>query len=317
MSERSQKDSISTASCGLKSYESNKVEELSTDMVRDAAISSDSEHDRKPMPKKQKPKTTVKSDSAEEKEVIVAPKIYCGYRGALKQLPEMPLDIQLEIFRNLDPLDLVNLTRATKSLRNMLLNDSASGVWKEAHGNVVDLPECPDDMSEPQFATLIFETHCQKCLSKMSHICWDFRLRLCFKCVESDYRFMSAKQTQFINFEVLLVCPKVTFNSDGPNVGYYDAVGEDARSRWEYYELKQFFKIIKVHEWLKTREDERTQKLENMRKRRVAEIIKRLTDLGWGEVIENLPYDRRIQNHSLSWNNICPRLIEFMEKHKA
>lgn len=33
-------------------------------------------------------------------------------------------------------------------------------VWKQARSNLEGLPECPDDLSEPQYANLLFEHSC-------------------------------------------------------------------------------------------------------------------------------------------------------------
>ncbi|KAF8980247.1 hypothetical protein BDQ17DRAFT_1263940, partial [Cyathus striatus] len=105
-------------------------------------------------------------------------------------LPEMPLDILLEIFGQLDPLDLVRLTRTTKILRRVLLERSAVGVWKQARGNLINFPKCPKDMSEQAFVCLILESHCQRCLSRTSHRCYEFRLRLCTKCIKEDSEYV-------------------------------------------------------------------------------------------------------------------------------
>ncbi|KAF8996658.1 hypothetical protein BDQ17DRAFT_1513849 [Cyathus striatus] len=59
---------------------------------------------------------------------------------------------------------------------------------------------------------------------------------------------------------------------------------------------------------------------------KIVRITKRLTNMGWGDTIQNLPPRRRLENHSLVrsprelteriWNNIQPQLIEFLTKEK-
>ena len=90
---------------------------------------------------------------------------------------EMPLDILYEvsdsplitamtlwndaqIFGHLRPYDLLRLARTTKALRNILLRRSAKSVWKDALANIEGLPVCPDDLNEPQFASLAFDPFC-------------------------------------------------------------------------------------------------------------------------------------------------------------
>ncbi|KAG6813339.1 hypothetical protein H0H92_011887 [Tricholoma furcatifolium] len=60
------------------------------------------------------------------------------------------------IFRELEPIDILNLSRTSKSLRNILMSRSSIGVWKSALSRFRGLPECPEDMSEPAYANLLF-----------------------------------------------------------------------------------------------------------------------------------------------------------------
>lgn len=54
-----------------------------------------------------------------------------GRRGQLKLVVEMPFDILLEIFQYLPPADLLCLTKASKSLRALLLDRAtAYSLWK-------------------------------------------------------------------------------------------------------------------------------------------------------------------------------------------
>ncbi|KAG6895533.1 hypothetical protein C0992_000789 [Termitomyces sp. T32_za158] len=88
------------------------------------------------------------------------PKDVRGRRGALKDIVEMPLDILLEIFMYLTPVEILSLSRACKSLRQILMTKKAGYVWKQARINLDDFPDCPDDLNEPQFANLIFAALC-------------------------------------------------------------------------------------------------------------------------------------------------------------
>jgi len=51
-------------------------------------------------------------------------------RGHLKMMNEMPVDVQLEIFCLLEPVDLLHLSRASKSLRKLLLANNVLYIWK-------------------------------------------------------------------------------------------------------------------------------------------------------------------------------------------
>jgi len=80
----------------------------------------------------------------------------------------------------LRPLDVLNLSRATKTLRAILMNRSSIVVWKNARANVARLPECPDDLTEPQYAELVFGKNCFVCVpQKQDDRLTDYNLNLC------------------------------------------------------------------------------------------------------------------------------------------
>ena len=65
-----------------------------------------------------------------------------------------------QIFGRLLPLDLLHLARTTRAFRRVLMHKSSIFVWKAARENVSGIPDCPTDLSEPQWANLAFDTHC-------------------------------------------------------------------------------------------------------------------------------------------------------------
>jgi hypothetical protein len=50
------------------------------------------------------------------------------------------------------------------------MHASATTIWKAALENVLGLPSCPNDMSHPAYASLIFENTCQVRLSVVSFL---------------------------------------------------------------------------------------------------------------------------------------------------
>ncbi len=54
-----------------------------------------------------------------------------GRRGQLKQMVEMPLDTLHEIFRELEPVDLLYLSWASKSLNTILMEKPSRYIWEE------------------------------------------------------------------------------------------------------------------------------------------------------------------------------------------
>lgn len=66
----------------------------------------------------------------------------------------------IKIFKHLHPLDLLTLARTTKLLRNILMRHSSAIIWKTARSLIKDLPECPNELSEPSYAAFMFDTSC-------------------------------------------------------------------------------------------------------------------------------------------------------------
>ncbi|KAF8958278.1 hypothetical protein BDZ97DRAFT_1762293 [Flammula alnicola] len=106
-------------------------------------------------------------------------------RAKLGLLPSLPLDVLFEIFSHLMPVDILYLSRTTKELRRLLLHRSATFVWKAALENVPELPACPEDLSLPFWTNLVFDSHCQNCLTNnVKSINFLLRVRYCNKCIK-------------------------------------------------------------------------------------------------------------------------------------
>ncbi|KAG5642398.1 hypothetical protein DXG03_002830 [Asterophora parasitica] len=83
-----------------------------------------------------------------------------GKRGKLESMNDMPFDILCEIFAHLSLVDILHLSRTSKALRNFLMHRSASHIWKNARSQIDGLPDCPNDLSEPHYANLIYSPTC-------------------------------------------------------------------------------------------------------------------------------------------------------------
>ncbi|VDC07687.1 unnamed protein product [Peniophora sp. CBMAI 1063] len=100
----------------------------------------------------------------------------------------MPLDVLHEIFGHLPPADLVSLTRVAKGFRHVLLTRQARCLWRGSFDFVPDAPACPDDISEPVWANLLFGgAYCHSCLTKnVRRIDFALMRRVCNKCLEES-----------------------------------------------------------------------------------------------------------------------------------
>ncbi|KAG8777772.1 hypothetical protein FRC12_000205 [Ceratobasidium sp. 428] len=80
----------------------------------------------------------------------------------------------------LDPRDLITLTRTNKFFRHLLLSRRrATAIWRQSFKNVPDLPGCPPDMCEPQYAALVFSPYCTFCGKLVRRGSVDASLRVC------------------------------------------------------------------------------------------------------------------------------------------
>jgi hypothetical protein len=80
--------------------------------------------------------------------------------GKLSGLLALPLDIFFEITSHLHPLDLLHLSRASRHFARMFLRTDNRHAWLAARRTVEGLPDCPSDLSEAQYAHLLFESIC-------------------------------------------------------------------------------------------------------------------------------------------------------------
>ncbi|EPQ60023.1 hypothetical protein GLOTRDRAFT_13676, partial [Gloeophyllum trabeum ATCC 11539] len=81
-------------------------------------------------------------------------------KGKLSLIVDMPLDILLEIFQHLQPLDLLHMARTTKSLRGIIMHRSAKTIWTASFALRPNFPECPPEMSLPAWARFLCDPHC-------------------------------------------------------------------------------------------------------------------------------------------------------------
>ena len=58
------------------------------------------------------------------------------------------------------PMDILNLARTSTTLRRILISRDSRAAWLQAFRSVPGLPDCPEDLSEPQYAALVFDCHC-------------------------------------------------------------------------------------------------------------------------------------------------------------
>lgn len=103
----------------------------------------------------------------------------------LDGIMKLPVDIFAEVCQYLKPVDLLQLARSSRRLREILISKDAKTVWRTSRSLIEDLPDCPEDMTEPEYATLMFEIGCQQCDAKTRKTYYKLRLRMCPTCIET------------------------------------------------------------------------------------------------------------------------------------
>ncbi|KAK0447968.1 hypothetical protein EV421DRAFT_106327 [Armillaria borealis] len=260
-------------------------------------------------------------------------------KGSLQRVSDIPLDILLEIFSHLDPHDLLHLCRTSKSLRAILLDRSALSVWKSARRNLANLPDILVGLSEPHFASLLFDKYCQLCLAnaKTSHVQWSMRTRCCDDCLKNIAIF-----TPVIPHELIKVKGIIPSHFSGVDCREYyhvpsmisltqevKALLDEGNEFEDWYEDKKasLNAIEQLGEqcetWLAARSWAHKVELGRIRQKRVDDVIRRLKELGWEFLIDRIPR-KKIASHKLvaysrpltdrSWRKMEPVMVEFMQE---
>ncbi len=69
----------------------------------------------------------------------------------------------IQIATYLEPADLLRLVRTNTWLRSLFLSKTVPP-WKQAR-RFLRIPDCPKDLSEPEYASLVFDDDCHVSLS--------------------------------------------------------------------------------------------------------------------------------------------------------
>ncbi|KAF8835463.1 hypothetical protein BDN67DRAFT_975299 [Paxillus ammoniavirescens] len=295
--------------------------------------SEDASSSRQPAKKRQSRRKGKQTESTE-------PVKRSRRRGRLEMMPEMNLDILFYIFGFLHPMDVLNLARTTKSFRQLLMRKSSAFIWKTSCKQIDGLPDCPPDLTEPQYVNLVFDPHCHRCGKVVPTIHWRLRLRYCPACRKQclgDSKLCAAPV--FFHPQAI---PGEFVHRGRRRV--YLVVRATAQALHE--EFKQvpvlerdgfitgkFRQVVKIAEhaakceaWHRGVTEARKSELEDVRAERTDAISARLRDLGCGDEIDyfgpDLPVDER-KYFSVSkpltdkeWDRIRPGLVERMDFHR-
>ncbi|EPQ54810.1 hypothetical protein GLOTRDRAFT_139298 [Gloeophyllum trabeum ATCC 11539] len=268
--------------------------------------------------------------------------------GKLRVLLEMPLDVLYEIFGSLHPLDLLRLSWTSREFRRVLMNRSARTVWIRSLKSVEGMPECPEDVTEPQWARLAFYPSCHYCgAMNCQTVVWSCRVRCCNKCMKeyfvdskhpifkpliqvwrdhlhtwipSHYIFSKEKHV-YLKSEAEAFVRRV---HPRPSWGALKAILKER----EEIVIPLYEHAEECDEWFEEEKEKRALELDEVRSARRQAVVAKLYEAGYGEeltALMNYDIDSFMDHPLVSqpkelteriWNNIQGPLIKWMEEKK-
>ncbi|CAE6438796.1 unnamed protein product [Rhizoctonia solani] len=274
-------------------------------------------------------------------------------RGFLAGIVNVPMDIFAQIMSFLQPVDIHSLSRTNKKFRRLLMNRSARNIWRVAERNVPNLPPCPNHLTEPQYAALMFGKWCSMCggTANVSRRMDELLLvRLCAGCRERSIVGLSCIPGKVHPYIRLSYSIKSSVQSS-PCYGLMDdinfvvstifklaAEGDAVKTEeWQEARLEQVTKEkifgFRLITYLNRVEEERNERIEELKRERFAAIKARLMEEGWEEVDCEVDFDGEdeygvLQREwdrlvfqpkpltSRTWENVKPKVLVIAEAYR-
>ncbi|KIJ18019.1 hypothetical protein PAXINDRAFT_9105 [Paxillus involutus ATCC 200175] len=234
-------------------------------------------------------------------------------------------------------MDLLNLARTSKAFRRLLMHKSSAFAWKTARLQIEGLPECPPDLSEPQYANLVFWPHCHNCGKPAPAIYWRIRRRYCPACRKSC--LCQRRKSPVVARDGVLAHEILEYPSQRKYTVFLDQDQLDAfldefndvpeAERDEFLKIKrqQLDILLKVHasrcgKWHQEVTTERRRELRNLHSHLIS-IFARLRDLGYEDeiefygdmeirILEDAFFKKSKPLTDKEWNRVLPRMQERM-----
>ncbi|KZS95261.1 hypothetical protein SISNIDRAFT_360267 [Sistotremastrum niveocremeum HHB9708] len=221
-------------------------------------------------------------------------------RITLLKILDMPVEVFLLIAGHLNPLDVLQMSRASRGLRRLLMHPSGRHIWVQARSNIEDLPPCPDKLNEAQYASLLFEHGCQgeDCTSRSTQIHNILLQRLCSSCLQarsSSYLILSQQFPDFGNISKLV--PKA--KGDQSSI-------DDFTLERQLLVMKANEEGDRITEWLDLQKRLKREEKDRLIRLRVNSIEERLVDLGYD--IDRIPRWRG------SWRKLVRKPYKLTDK---
>ncbi|KAK0196011.1 hypothetical protein F5146DRAFT_1028152 [Armillaria mellea] len=273
--------------------------------------------------------------------------------GKLSAFVELPLDILLEIFGLLNPLDLLRLARLSKDFRKVLLSKSTICAWKSARSNLEGFPGPYPGMSEPAWVNLAFMPECHYCTKTVRYPDMSLKTRLCPSCAKTrlvgrEELIDSAPRSEEEMISIIFKLIPTHFTTYQRQCrrrldlfalrSEYDAIQSEipAASDDELVQLilERSALMIEHHKhafvctkWQNQRIRDRRDEIDELKKNRKLAIYDKLKELGYEKDLKSVRYPDCFAEHSLvkknspltdrAWANIKSEMVRWAESMKA
>ncbi|CAE6477406.1 unnamed protein product [Rhizoctonia solani] len=259
----------------------------------------------------------------------------------IMSLMSLPVEVLIEIARYFHPLDLIMLSRVNKFLRELFMDKHSARIWRSARENLAELPPCPDEISEPQYAAMLFTKRCSTCggyapremdsvmLIRLCTQCWWKQLVDAERVTDPSLLALTRAPVPGDSRKRMLWClysearaVKVELNK------LTEAGDEEALQQWKEERqqlVKSRYKNAEpLSEWLRDKERKRVQDQDGLKAARQKEIESRLIELGWEQSDFRCYEEWRLKDWASmvfttkplteqAWDNILPRLLDHLK----
>ncbi|KAF8655843.1 hypothetical protein AX16_002927 [Volvariella volvacea WC 439] len=259
--------------------------------------------------------------------------------GKLREMLDLPMELLEQVLQFLSPRDLLQLARASKQLHGFLMSESSTHLWEQARRNIDKLPPCPDDMTEPGYASLVFGHRCQVCgRANVRTTFWNVRVRCCNACIPK--LFVKVRECSMkMPWRMSQYLPKVQHGKSPwyyrPLVEFYEAEyqqldPQDAKSIEQWEDKMSFASTMRrsfetaLSAFEQAYADARKAELEEVRKSRRENVLRRLIAEGWEcalaerRILESvLKHKKANLSRALNdkgWENISQEMIQFIRR---
>ncbi|KAF9476676.1 hypothetical protein BDN70DRAFT_882141 [Pholiota conissans] len=322
----------------------------SKDDNSEAYASGDAESVEEKRPAKRMKLSVASTSESRKQETKAASK---SRKKSLSLLPTMPMDVLFEILRLLTPKDLLNVLCTNKLFRGTLLSSGSKTVWKYAL-KAQNVPECPADLIEPRWASLLFGNTCECCGAKNIHkIDFYLRRRVCTTCKKANLLVKFKVGVAFPDYDETILELIPSTNVGGWAHGHKSSSKffwrsdiEDMMHQLATYNQKKHMRVpgaqnelkvfteqriervqdiqstaVNFHAWFEKKVEERSDEIAISKVTRVQAVMSKFIELGYEEedlsfLDNNKECNQKAALTDLIWKRIRPILEPEIECHR-